>query len=408
MKTIGIGLIGAGNIAQFHMQGYNSIREAYGEYIPHFVVVADQNIKAAESIRDRYGYETATTDWHDVIGNPAVDVVLITSPNFLHAEMVIAAANAGKHVMCEKPMAMNKEEGKAMCEAIDKADVTSLIDCIYLKCPTVVETRRMIEAGELGDIITFRGWFNSGYKADPNSPMEWRQYKKLAGTGALGDITAHVISLSDYLVNGQLGGIEEVCTAWDIVIPERSDGKNPASRVPVDTDDLNYMISQVCIHEIDLIKWLVDDEYESVWVELPRQSRHAESTLHDPQKAHIRTKKGVCIDVELNVNCQFAYDIQCQVVGEDGAIALPDPSYYQVRKAGMRGMPMCTNWEERFADAYTVEMQDWVNNTLSDCTGGPNSWDGYVAAVTADALNASRREYHRMTVDLPERPAFYR
>ncbi len=242
MKTIGIGLIGAGNIAQFHMQGYNSIREAYGEYIPHFVVVADQNIKAAESIRDRYGYETATTDWHDVISNPAVDVVLITSPNFLHAEMVIAAANAGKHVMCEKPMAMNKEEGKAMCEAIDKAGVTSLIDFIYLKCPTVVETRRMIEAGELGDIITFRGWFDSGYKADPDSPMEWRQYKKLAGTGALGDITAHVISLSDYLVNGQLGGIEEVCAAWDIVIPERSDGKNPDSRVPVDTDDLNYVL----------------------------------------------------------------------------------------------------------------------------------------------------------------------
>lgn len=102
------------------------------------------------------------------------------------------------------------------------------------------------------------------------------------------------------------------------------------SMAPGFCDD--YMISQVCIHEIDLIKWLVDDEYESVWVELPRQSRHAESTLHDPQMAHIRTKKGVCINVELNVNCQFAYDIQCQVVGEDGAIALPDPRIIRCAK----------------------------------------------------------------------------
>lgn len=168
-----------------------------------------------------------------------------------------------------------------------------------------------------------------------------------------------------------------------------------------------YMISQVCIHEIDLIKWLVNDDYESVEVEMPRQTRYAEKSLHDPQIAQIRTKSGICIYVELFVNCRFGYDIQCQVVGEDGIIYLPDPPYYGIRKDGMRGMPICTDWEDRFADAYSVEMQAWVDCTLNGETTGPNSWDGYIAAVTSDALNEARRTDARVHIDIPERPKFY-
>ncbi|MDO4174203.1 MAG: Gfo/Idh/MocA family oxidoreductase [Eubacteriales bacterium] len=177
------------------------------------------------------------------------------------------------------------------------------------------------------------------------------------------------------------------------------------SIAPGFSDD--YMISQVCIHEIDLIQWLVGDTYESVYLEVPRQSCHAEPALHDPQIAHIRTKTGICIDVELFVNCRFGYDIQCQIVGENGAIRLPDPTYYTIRQNGFRGMPLCTNWEERFADAYHVEMQAWVDSTLAGTTTGSNSWDGYVAAVTADALNESRRTEHRISIDLPPKPSLY-
>lgn len=242
MKDIGIGLIGAGNIAQFHMQGYNSVREAYGEVNPRFVVVADLIEERAQSIALRYNFEKVTADWNDVINDPAVDCVLITTPNYVHAEMAIAAAKAGKHVMCEKPMAMDKAEGQAMVDAVKAAGVVSQVDFIYRKCPATEEAKKMIDSGALGDIITFRGWFDAAYKADPASPMEWRQYEKYAGTGALGDITAHVISLSDYLVNGQLGGIDEVCAVWDIAIPERTSMDDPAKIDKVDTDDLNYVL----------------------------------------------------------------------------------------------------------------------------------------------------------------------
>lgn len=242
MKQIGIGLIGAGTVAYFHMQGYRSIREAYGDIEPRFVVVSARTLSKAQYFCERFGYERCTTDWREVVQDPEVEVVLVTTPNFQHAEMVIEAAKAGKHVMCEKPMAMTKEEGEAMCRAVEEAGVASLVNFIYVQCPTVVETRRMIEEGELGDVVTFRGWFDASYKADPNSPMEWRQYRKLSGRGALGDVTAHAISLSDYLVNGQTGGIEEICACMDIVVTERPDPNHPGQKIQVENDDLNYIL----------------------------------------------------------------------------------------------------------------------------------------------------------------------
>lgn len=242
MKKIGIGLIGAGNIAQFHMQGYNSVREAYGEIDPQFIIVADLLEERARSIAARYNFEKYTTDWRQVIDDPAVEAVLITTPNYMHAEMAIAAAKAGKHVMCEKPMAMSDAEGQAMVDAVRDAGVVSQVDFIYRKCPASEMAKALIDEGALGEINTFRGWFDAGYMADPSTPMMWRQYKKYAGTGAMGDITAHIISLSDYLVNGQLGGIEEVCAVWDTAITARTAMDDPSRRDAVDTDDLNYVL----------------------------------------------------------------------------------------------------------------------------------------------------------------------
>ncbi|MDO4174202.1 MAG: Gfo/Idh/MocA family oxidoreductase [Eubacteriales bacterium] len=243
MKKIGIGLIGTGNMARFHMQGYHSIRQAYGEIEPRFVIVsAPHSPKKLEDFRRQYGFERCSTDWHDVVKDPAVEAVLISAPNYLHAEMVIAAANAGKHVMCEKPMSMTKAEGIAMCEAVAQAGVISLVDFVYLRCPAIVEAHKIIENGELGELISFRGWFDASYMSNPHTPIEWRGQKQFAGTGAMGDVVAHIISLSDFLVNGHFGGMDEVCAAWDTVITERPDKRDPNQRAAVDTDDLDCIL----------------------------------------------------------------------------------------------------------------------------------------------------------------------
>lgn len=242
MKKVGIGLIGAGVIAKFHMQGYNSVFENYGDVEPKFVIVADLDLERAEKLKASYRFEKATDNWRDVIENPQVELVLITTPNYLHAEMAIAAAKAGKHIMCEKPMSMNLEEGNAMVEAVRDAGVISQVDFVYRKCPTIVEAKKMIDSGTIGEIVTFRGWFDCAYMADPETPMMWREYKRFAGTGSMGDLAAHVISLSDYLLNNQVGGIDEVNCFCDIVYKEREDMFDPAKKAEVDTNDVDYSI----------------------------------------------------------------------------------------------------------------------------------------------------------------------
>lgn len=181
--------------------------------------------------------------------------------------------------------------------------------------------------------------------------------------------------------------------------------RNVASGKGVTED---FMITQTCIHEIDLTKWLVDDDYDSVRCLAGRTSKEAPEGLRDPQMVLIRTRTGICIDVEVFLNARFGYDIQCQVVGENGTVNLPDPSYPPVRTEAMKGTQLCTDWSIRFIEAYDVELQEWIDNTIQGTTAGPNSWDGYIAALTADLLIKSRDEGGaEIKLNTPERPVFY-
>lgn len=145
-------------------------------------------------------------------------------------------------------------------------------------------------------------------------------------------------------------------------------------------------VHDTAIHEIDVLHWLVDDEYDTVQVITPRVTKYSHSELKDPQIMLMRTKKGVCIDVEVFVNCKFGYDINCEMVCEDGAIKMAEPGYPDIRKNAVVSRTIDTDCFVRFADAYDVEMQDWVDSAAKEEVNGPNAWDGYLAAVTSDAL----------------------
>ncbi|MCH3964804.1 MAG: Gfo/Idh/MocA family oxidoreductase [Clostridium sp.] len=240
MREIKIGLIGAGWMGSYHAIGFTNIRRAYGDSIcPVFEMVADSNEKTAKKACSRFGFKNFTTDWKKVIENPEIELVIIATPNNLHAPIVIAAAKAGKHIICEKPMANTLQDSKAMAEAVKKAGVKSLVDFIYRKCPANVYARDIIRAGKLGEIITYRGEFDCSYCVDPLVPSTWRQYASIAGTGVLGDLTAHVISLSDMLVGKE---VEAVCAMWETVYPTRPESINSSKRVVVDTDDQVYAL----------------------------------------------------------------------------------------------------------------------------------------------------------------------
>ncbi len=161
------------------------------------------------------------------------------------------------------------------------------------------------------------------------------------------------------------------------------------------------------VHEIDILRWLLNDDYVSAQVILPRNTRLARSDLQDPHFVLLETSKGIRIDVELFVNCQYGYDIQCQVVGETGTATLPDPGSVLLRSAGKQSTTVLYDWKQRFIDAYDVELQEWINATINGQMNGPSAWDGYFAAVTSDACIAAKHSGKIVPISTSGRPDFY-
>ena len=167
-------------------------------------------------------------------------------------------------------------------------------------------------------------------------------------------------------------------------------------------------ITNTLIHELDVLRWLLNDDYRSVQVRFPRSTSHTHARLKDPQIVSFETKKGTLIDVEVFVNCQYGYDIQCEVVGETGIARLPEPSAVQMRKSASLSTAILTDWKDRFIKAYDVELQAFINDVKAGQLHGPSAWDGYAASVAADACIKAQGTSEPVEVTLPECPAFYK
>lgn len=167
-------------------------------------------------------------------------------------------------------------------------------------------------------------------------------------------------------------------------------------------------IHDTLIHEIDVFRWLLDDDYVSARVTFPRSCARSHAKLRDPQIVTLVTAKGVVINTEIFVNCHYGYDIQCEVVGEDGTARLPEPMAIRMRLGAKLQSRILTDWKDRFVASYDVELQDFLKAAAQGTATGPTSWDGYMAAVTADAcVAAQEREGEAIAITCPARPALY-
>jgi len=180
--------------------------------------------------------------------------------------------------------------------------------------------------------------------------------------------------------------------------------RNPTVPESYTTD---MAITNTLIHELDVLRWLTEDDYKSVQVVFPRVTSKSHARLKDPQIVLFETRKGIRIDVEIFVNCAYGYDIQCEVVGEEGIARLPEPSSVQMRKSAQLSTSILTDWKDRFIDAYDVELQAFINDATAGKLTGPSAWDGYAASVAADACLRAQNSGAIEPVELPERPAFY-
>lgn len=173
--------------------------------------------------------------------------------------------------------------------------------------------------------------------------------------------------------------------------------------------DESIAITNTLIHEIDVHRWLLDDDYESVQVIFPHKSSLAPGQLKDPQLVIFKTLKGTVINVEVFANCQYGYDIQCEVVGEKGIAKLPDPSQIVMRKEAKFYIDILVDWKDRFIAAYDVELQAFIDNVITGkFTQGASAWDAYAAAVAADACIKAQKTGNVEVVDMPKTPEFYK
>ncbi|WP_306981086.1 Gfo/Idh/MocA family protein [Alkalicoccobacillus murimartini] len=215
-------MIGYQFMGKAHSHAYRDIPFFFeSKANPILQALCGRNEKAVQEAADKMGWQSIETDWRDLIKREDIDVIDIVTPNHTHAEIAIAAAEAGKHIITEKPLALTVEEAARMKEAVEKHNVIHMICHNYRFVPAVQYAKRLIDDGRLGKIFHFRANYLQDFIIDPSFPLIWRLKKEVSGSGALGDIGAHSIDLARFLV----GEIDEVVAMSKTFIKERPLGE---------------------------------------------------------------------------------------------------------------------------------------------------------------------------------------
>ncbi|ADX71394.1 putative dehydrogenase [Pseudarthrobacter phenanthrenivorans Sphe3] len=222
MTTLRVAMIGYGFMGAAHSQGWRTAPRVFDlPAEPEMAVIVGRNAEAVAAAAHKWGWAEAATDWREVITRDDIDVVDIVTPGDSHAEIAIAALEAGKHVLCEKPLANTVAEAEAMAEAAERAaacGVRAMVGFTYRRVPAVTFLRDLIAEGAVGTINQVRASYRQDWLVDPEMPLAWRLQKEHAGSGALGDIGAHAIDLAQFVTGLNL---EKVSGTIDTIVRER-------------------------------------------------------------------------------------------------------------------------------------------------------------------------------------------
>lgn len=234
------GVIGSGFMGKSYAVALHSAPSIFGLPIQTIAeMIATSNHQSAAVQSDRLGYNRSTGNWLELVADPNVDVVGICTPTWMHKEMALAAIAHGKHVLCEKPLALSAQEAHEMAEAAERAGVKTLVGFNYMKSPACQLAKQMIDNGELGQIIHFRGAHNEDYLMDPSSIGGWRLKEEFAGkAGALGDLASHIVNMAHFLC----GPIAEVVGESQTIYQSRPNAEGIME--PVENDDQTTFLAK--------------------------------------------------------------------------------------------------------------------------------------------------------------------
>lgn len=374
MKELNVGIVGAGFMAKAHSLAYACMPMFFwpAPAMPVRKILADITEEAAKDASLRLGFESYTSNWKDIVDDPNIDIIDIVTPNNAHADIAIAAAEKGKHIMCEKPLARNGEEAKKMYDAVLKNGVKNMVAFNYRRTPAVALAKKYIEEGSIGKILNFRGTYLQDWSADPSSPLSWRFQKDIAGSGALGDIGAHVIDMARYLV----GEFDEVNAGLNTYIKER-----PVQSGSVDNLGNVKLDSDVKKEKVD-----VDDEalfminFKSGAVGSIEATRNGWGR-NNFITFEIHGEKG-----SIYFNYERRDELQVCFASDPG-----DRRGYRTIYTGS-AHPYGENlWPIPalgigYGETKIIECYDFIKSIVEDTEVSPNFEDGYKIAVICDAI----------------------
>jgi predicted dehydrogenase len=219
-QPLGVAVAGFGWMGRVHAEAYTRVLHHFPQLplAPELVAVADEVPGRADEAAAQFGFTTATRDWRELAADPRVAAVSIAAPNFLHREIGVALARAGKHIWIEKPVGLTADDARAVADAVKAAGVHGAVGFNYRNAPAVAAAREMIAAGELGEVTHVRFRLFSDYAAHPEGALSWRFERERGGSGVLGDLAAHGVDLARYL----LGEIDSLVADTAIFLAERA------------------------------------------------------------------------------------------------------------------------------------------------------------------------------------------
>lgn len=218
MSEIGVGLVGYKFMGRAHSNAYRQVSHFFDvDPEPRMRAICGRDERAVEAAARQLGWESVETDYHKLMQRDDIGLVDVSTPGYLHRDVVLAALGAGKHVLCEKPLANTLDEAAEMLAAARAAGTITMVNFNYRRVPAVQFARSLIESGRIGDIRHWRAVYLQDWLTNPSVPLAWRLQKELAGSGALGDIGAHILDLAQFLVSP----VTSVVGTLDTFIKER-------------------------------------------------------------------------------------------------------------------------------------------------------------------------------------------
>lgn len=331
--SIGVGIIGAG------VMGADHARIIAGQVAgAHLVAISDADGARARGVAAETGAKRAVDDPMAVIRDPEVGAVLIASPDTTHADYTIACIEAGKPVLCEKPLAPTAAEGLRVVEA------------------ELAGGKRLVQLG-------FMRRFDPGY-----------------------------MEMKDLLASGRYGeALAFHCIHRNATAPAHFDS--------------SAAIVNSCVHEVDISRFVLAAELASVHVFRAKRSKLAH--FDDPMLVVFETGKGQLVDVELFLNAQYGYDVKGELICETGTISFGPTLNTEIRSAGVTATSLAPDWRPRFAAAYRIQNQSWIDSISTGRPVGSSAWDGFIATTVTDAGVKSLKTGETVSIAHEKRPGFY-